>query len=128
LGEGPVRERPDAGPFHHPRGDVEVVRALETESGEKRDAPEENHLADAVRKRDRGLLRHDRDRAGDLAAPPAREVAPAQTDDARRWAPHSREEAEERRLARAVRARDREHLALADRERHVADGGAAAVR
>ena len=120
LEHGAVGEILDADPGHRFPRSLEIGPGLEAERAEVGRAAHQHHLARPEGKRDRRLLRHHGEHAGQLAARESVERTPEQRDRAVAGPQHARGDAEQRRLAGAVRAGQRQHFAGVERERHAA--------
>src|SRR5579883_3028113 len=108
-------------------GDGEVVGGFETEGSQMRRAPHQDDLDDRVGKGDQVLLRHDRDRARELAALIALERASENRDRTAGWFEGAGQHAQERGFARTVGSEDRQQLARLRFERDVVQHRASAI-
>ena len=113
----PLDRRRHGRPVRRPRAAQRVL---------VRQPPERDHLLDPHRERQRRLLGHDRQPSGDLRPLELADRRPAQLDAAGRGSQRAGEDPQQRRLAGAVRAHERDPLARADGERDVAQDRARA--
>ena len=118
----PLRgELEHAGRLHRGAGALPVGRALEVALGRVRIAPHQDQLLDRERELGRHALRDHGDPARELGRAPVRQRPPLEEDPAGVGRKHPGEQADQRRLAGAVRAEHADDLAGPDLEREVGE-------